>query len=199
MKNNGFGLCGAHRTGKSTLARLISDRCDIPFVQTSVSDVFNSLGFDPAHNLTLIDRLKVQNAVLDACISKWRIQESLFVTDRTPIDFIAYMLASTRQEELTDELDRKVQSYFSRCLEILDIYFNTIIEVKPGIPVIQESGKASTMQSHIDHIALLVSGLCSAHSSNSGPIIGEIDHSLLDLDVRFEYCLNFINGEKYRD
>ncbi|MFN6383158.1 MAG: AAA family ATPase, partial [Pseudanabaena sp.] len=85
-----LGLCGAHRTGKTTLAIAISSDLNLPFVRTTTSQVFAQLGLDPAEPMDFQTRLFVQNHVLDAAEQVWQESASPFISDRTPIDMIAY-------------------------------------------------------------------------------------------------------------
>jgi len=91
-----LGLCGAHRTGKTTLAIAISSLLNIPFVRTTTSQVFAQLGLDPAE----------------------------------PMDF---------------------QNQF----------FQNLAIIQPGIPLVYEEGKAALNAAYIEHINILVIGLCS--------------------------------------
>ena len=71
-----IGLSGAHRTGKSSLARAFAEKHGIPFVETSASQVFKDLGVDPAATHDFSTRLTVQEEILkrfDAMYAKYPI------------------------------------------------------------------------------------------------------------------------------
>jgi hypothetical protein len=157
--NGNLGLCGAHRTGKTTLAKAIASRLDIPFVQTTTSQVFADLGLDPAAPMDFATRLFVQNHVLDAAEKIWQGAIAPFVSDRTPIDMIAYTLGDIQGKTAVNfEL---LNQYTDRCFAITNQYFQNLAIVQPGIPLIYEEGKASLNAAYIEHINILVRGLCA--------------------------------------
>ena len=160
MKLNGnLGLCGAHRTGKTTLAKAIAASFDIPFVQTTTSQVFADLGLDPAAPMDFATRLFVQNHVLDAAEKIWQDVAHPFISDRTPIDMIAYTLGDIQgKTEVNFDL---LNQYIDRCLAITNQYFPNLAIIQPGIPLIYEQGKAALNAAYIEHINILVIGLCA--------------------------------------
>ena len=87
-----IGLCGSHRTGKTTLAEAVSKKTGIPFVRTSTSEVFRRAGLDPAASLDFNKRLWIQNETLEAAKGVWEAAGKSFITDRTPVDMMAYTL-----------------------------------------------------------------------------------------------------------
>lgn len=186
-KKLGIGYCGAHRTGKTTTGKALSEKTGIPMSVTQTSKVFKELGFNPANNLVLSDRLLVQHATLDSATKMWDLFINPFITDRTPIDMIAYTLASVKQEELTPELDVQLQDYIRRCIMTTEKYFNVIFQINPVIPIVEEFGKAATWKTHIDHIALLVNGLTgSEHFYDVN--IHVIPDTIVTIDERVEFC-----------
>jgi AAA+ superfamily predicted ATPase len=66
-----FGLCGGHRTGKTTLAQAIANQKNIPFIKTDTSAVFRKFGLDPALPMDFSTRLHIQHKVLEAAIAIW--------------------------------------------------------------------------------------------------------------------------------
>src|SRR3569832_345872 len=70
-----IGLCGAHRTGKTSLAKAYAKKHGIAFMETSVSAIFKELGLDPAASFDFKTRLDIQEVILerlDAKYSMWR-------------------------------------------------------------------------------------------------------------------------------
>lgn len=194
---HGVGFAGSHRTGKTTLAKLVAEQVGVPFIQTSVSKVFSDLGYDPAKDYDLATRLMLQRAVLYDSIKKWESHDgSCFITDRTPVDFIGYTLASAHQEEITLELDDEIQDYMTDCVAAANDYFGIIFEVHPGIPVIHEAGKASTMKSHIDHVALIMSGVINTIDFDPHILFPDVPKYMIALDERIEYCSSFFDIEE---
>lgn len=154
-----LGLCGAHRTGKTTLAIAISSHLNIPFVRTTTSQVFAQLGLDPAEPMDFQTRLFVQNHVLDAAEQVWQESVSPFISDRTPIDMIAYTLGDIQGKT---EVDFDLLSqYIDRCFSSTNQFFQNLAIIQPGIPLVYEEGKAALNAAYIEHINVLVIGLCS--------------------------------------
>jgi len=153
-----LGLCGAHRTGKTTLAIALSDRLNIPFVRTTTSQVFADLGLDPAEPMDFQTRLFVQNHVLDAAEQVWQNSATPFVSDRTPIDMIAYTLGDIQGKTEVD-FDQ-LNQYIDRCFNSTNRFFQNLAIVQPGIPLVYEEGKAALNAAYIEHINILIIGLC---------------------------------------
>ena len=154
-----LGLCGAHRTGKTTLAIAISSHLNIPFVRTTTSQVFAQLGLDPAEPMDFQTRLFVQNHVLDAAEQVWQESVSPFISDRTPIDMIAYTLGDIQGK--TDVDFDLLSQYIDRCFSSTNQFFQNLAIIQPGIPLVYEEGKAALNAAYIEHINILVIGLCS--------------------------------------
>ena len=154
-----LGLCGAHRTGKTTLAIAISSHLNIPFVRTTTSQVFAQLGLDPAEPMDFQTRLFVQNHVLDAAEQVWKESASPFISDRTPIDMIAYTIGDIQGK--TDVDFDLLSQYIDRCFASTNQFFQNLAIIQPGIPLVYEEGKATLNAAYIEHINVLVIGLCS--------------------------------------
>ncbi|ELS34776.1 MULTISPECIES: AAA family ATPase [Pseudanabaena] len=156
--NGNLGLCGAHRTGKTTLAIALADRLHIPFVRTTTSQVFARLGLDPAEPMDFNTRLFVQNHVLDAAEQVWQDAATPFISDRTPIDMIAYTLGDIQgKTEVDFDL---LNQYIDCCFASTNQFFQNLAIIQPGIPLIYEEGKAALNAAYIEHINTLVIGLC---------------------------------------
>jgi hypothetical protein len=154
-----LGLCGAHRTGKTTLAIAISTNLNLPFVRTTTSQVFAQLGLDPAEPMDFQTRLFVQNHVLNAAEQVWQESASPFISDRTPIDMIAYTLGDIQGK--TDVDFNLLSQYIDRCFASTNQFFQNLAIIQPGIPLVYEEGKAALNAAYIEHINVLVIGLCS--------------------------------------
>ncbi len=186
MKLNGsLGLCGAHRTGKTTLAKAIAANLDIPFVQTTTSQVFADLGLDPAAPMDFATRLFVQNHVLDAAEQIWQNAAHPFISDRTPIDMIAYTLGDIQGKTKVDF--EALDQYIDRCFAITNQYFQNLAIIQPGIPLIYERGKAALNAAYIEHINVLVIGLCGDSRLHAKVFCNP--REAIDLDMRVENIL----------
>lgn len=155
-----LGLCGAHRTGKTTLARQFAEAKQWRFEATSVSAIFKELGYDPAQKFDFKTRLKIQNEILTRLgrfysdISGYNV-----ITDRTPIDFLGYTYAEVQGDTLDDEDQAALDDYTDRCYKMASRHFSALVIVQPGIPIVHEEGKASPSKGYIEHLNATMMGL----------------------------------------
>jgi hypothetical protein len=185
-----LGLCGAHRTGKTTLAIALASDLNIPFVRTTTSQVFAELGLDPAETMDFKTRLFVQNHVLDAAEKVWQNSPSPFVSDRTPIDMIAYTLGDIQgKTEVDFDL---LNQYIDRCYASTNQFFQNLAIIQSGIPLIYEQGKAALNPSYIEHINVLIIGLC--HDSRIKANVFCNPRVAIALDLRIRNILESITS-----
>lgn len=177
-----IGLAGAHRTGKTTLAKAASEATGLPFVETSVSDVFRMVGLDPAEPMDFVTRMMVQNLILKVSMEKWQGYKAGFLSDRTPIDMLAYTLADVRGDTLDGTSEALLARYTADCMKASAAHFESIILVQPGIPVVPAPGKASLSTGYIEHLNALMLGLLSRSDFKPNAIF--LGRRTVDLDLR---------------
>lgn len=190
--NGNLGLCGAHRTGKTTLAIALASHLNIPFVRTTTSQVFAYLGLDPAEPMDFQTRLFVQNHVLEAAERVWQNSATQFISDRTPIDMIAYTLGDIqgKTEVDFDLLNR----YIDRCFASTNQFFQNLAIIQPGIPLVYEEGKAALNAAYIEHINILVIGLCRDSRLKAKVFCNAREE--IDLKIRILNILNRLRPRK---
>ena len=154
----GIGLCGGHRTGKTTLANRIAEAVGVPFLKTDTSRVFADHGIHPSDPMDAATRLAIQWEVVKAAETIWQESSGPFITDRTPVDMMAYTLADIRGD--TRMPYENLADYLAHCFEATNRFFNRLIIVQPGIPLIYEEGKAALNQAYIEHLNAVILGLC---------------------------------------
>lgn len=155
-----IGLCGSHRVGKTSLARAFAEKRGIPFVETSVSAIWRELGFDPAAEHDFATRLMVQEEILkrvDALYGEYAGEE--FITDRTPIDMAAYTLADAIGDRVPPSCQKRLKQYVDDCFEATNKRLGIVLLVQPGIPLVDEPGKAPLNDGYIEHLNSLILGL----------------------------------------
>lgn len=179
------GFCGAHRTGKTTLAMEIARLTGKSFVRTRVTEIFAEHGLHAAQDMDFATRLRIQYRILEACEHDWLKATGDFVTDRTPVDFLAYTLGDVlgKTEVHQPEFDR----YLDRCFELTNSFFGELVIVQPGIPLEVAEGKAALNKAYIEHVNSLVIGLCYDQRVSSK--ITTIRREVTDLNERIQLVL----------
>jgi predicted ATPase len=186
-----IGLTGAQRTGKSTLARAFSVAENVPFLETGASQVFLDMGLDPKVDYPLDTRIEIQKRILDSFDRQYTAAGRDFITDRTPLCMMAYMLADVQRQNVTPEQARMIAKYVEDCSSVTNSHFTTLVVVQPGIPVIEAEGKAPANFAYMEHISMLVMGL--AVSELILPAHYYIPRGMLNLADRVR-CLRKVTG-----
>jgi hypothetical protein len=181
-----IGLCGSHRTGKTTLAEAIFQRTGMPFLKTVTSEVFQQCGIDPSGPMDFTKRLWIQHKILDSAEKMWQAEKKQFVTDRTPLDMMAYTLADIQgtTEVNFDELE----GYLGRCIDVTNTFFALLVLVQPGIPLMHEEGKAALNEGYLEHLNYVILGLCNDDRVRGACVY--LHRSLTSLDDRVNTVLN---------
>lgn len=156
-----IGLCGAHRTGKTSLARAYAEKHGIAFVETSVSAIFKDLGHDPSATFDFKTRLDIQEVILerlDVVYGALNPAEQA-ITDRTPIDMLGYTMSEAIGEAVSAADQERFAKYVDRCFDVTNRRFSCLVLVQPGIPLVYQPGKAIMNAAYIDHLNSLMLGL----------------------------------------
>jgi hypothetical protein len=154
----GIGLCGSHRTGKTTMARDIAGRSGWIFLQTTTSQVFAQNGLDPSAPMDFSTRLWIQLKVIEAAEAVWHSASTAFVSDRTPIDMMAYTLADIQGGTTVDFT--ALERYLDYCYQATNRFFSGLAVIQPAIPLVHEEGKAALNRAYMEHLNVLIKGLC---------------------------------------
>lgn len=129
-----FGLTGAHRSGKTTLARTVARELDIEFYETSTSEVARKLGFDAVGVMTLSQRLQLQQGLLENHLNEISRRSRPLITDRTPLDYMGYMLCEVDMQshlKLTEEELFALGEFMVNCLEKMRENFDYAFYTQP--------------------------------------------------------------------
>ncbi|WP_053014183.1 MULTISPECIES: AAA family ATPase [Xenorhabdus] len=86
-----LGLTGAQGTGKSTLAKTFSEQTGIRYFDANVRGILKRNGFDCRSEMTLKQYFNMQETVAHELYSSY--PDESFITDRTPVDVMAFTLA----------------------------------------------------------------------------------------------------------
>jgi hypothetical protein len=129
-----FGLAGAHRSGKTTLAKRVAEDLGIHYHDASISKFAKELNINAVGDLPVAERVKVQEHILKRyCeeIDKIGRDRMPAITDRTPLDMIGYMLGEVTMHSTTPEDGKLIAHYVDRCLAATLRHFDTIIVLRP--------------------------------------------------------------------
>lgn len=164
------GVIGASGTGKTTLC----ERSGFTFIRTDVSGVYREFGLDPKESMSLTQRLVVQTAILsrhrkiwDEAFDKYQDKNIRFVTDRTPICFMTYMLAEiSGYQKITESEQDLLTKYLEACRQTLDDYFDGhfLLIGRPNKPAGPLDGKVRAAQNvaYHEHYQYLTLGIAEA-------------------------------------
>jgi predicted ATPase len=154
-------LAGAHRTGKTTLAREYAAKHGARFMETPVSLIFKELGYDPAQKFDFPTRLMIQEEILKRLDAMYRDVDPrvLTITDRSPLDMLAYTLGECSGAAVGDSEQSRLRSYIDRCFEVCNMRFSTVVVVQPGIELVEQEGKAVANPAYIEQLNTLILGL----------------------------------------
>lgn len=156
-----LGLTGAHRTGKSTLAREYAKKVGAEFLETPVSSIFKELGYDPAKTYDFPTRMMIQEEVLQRVDALYATAAGHnVVTDRTPMCMLAYATAEAIGDTVPEDCQERFRRYMKSCFDVVNRRFHTLIVVQPGLPIVPAEGKAAPNLAYIEHLNALVRGFC---------------------------------------
>ena len=194
---NNIGLCGAHRTGKTTLAITLAKSLNMPFVPINTAEVFARFHESPKSILGIRLRLEVQEAILQKACDIWFEMDTPFISDRTTIDMAAYTLADIKGDTIiSPDTEFWVQQYLGNCRKATEKYFSYLVLIPPAIPIIPAAGKASLSKGYIEHVHTLCAGLwCDRHELISG---AKLPREAVDLGDRVKFVESFYYGKKGR-
>lgn len=157
---SGVGLSGSHGSGKSTLAQACCDEFGIKFVQSNASQVITNAGFNPGLGYDFETRLMLQELILADAVESYKANEvGNWISDRTPLDFLTYLLSDVGRNDVSDELAVRLAAYQKSCYDAINRYFNVVVIVQPGIKLIEREGKGLPNAAYAEHFNALLSGL----------------------------------------
>ncbi len=179
-----LGICGSHRTGKTTLAQAISNQIGIDFIKTDTNAIFVQQGLHPSQPLDFPTRLNIQKLIIQVATKIW--QADSFITDRTPIDFMAYTLADIQGVTEVDFIE--LEAYLTECFKVTNQIFSKLVVVQPAIPLVYEAGKAALNKAYMEHLNIIIQGLCNDERLQCPVSI--IQRDIIDLQERVEMIIS---------
>ena len=183
---NNIALVGVHRTGKTTLAHSFIEECpEYSYLSLDASSIFKKNNVDPSSYLDFDERLRIQYEILTSSEEKLsKHKNELFITDRSPIDFAAYLLGDVTAK--SPDYFRAIRQYCNDCYDLHNQFFNKTFLLQPGISFVHEPYKGAPSKSYRYMLNELYKGLLT-NIVNGPSIIPE--HSL-SIQARVDWILS---------
>lgn len=188
-----LGLAGSHRSGKTTLAHAVASRGGIAFYDGSFGRLAKTLGYESVSKMSVGDRLTMQNRVLDLYEREIRLGAAARITDRTPLDMLAYLMAEVGMHAGLDEASsRAIVAYRDRCIALTRELFDDVFLLQPLPVYVVADGKPSDDPAYQAHIQALIEG--AIYASRGTLRITPIDS--FSPDLRVAAVLNAVSSRR---
>lgn len=152
----GLGLIGTSSTGKTTLAKAASARLGLRFISSQARCAYEQHGVSVNDKIPLSKRIEVQKTILEMAEKDYREFGEKFISDRTPMDFAAHLLAFA--VDVSDEEAVVINEYVNKCYEVTNFYFSSLMLIQPVIQVVAEQGRPTNI-AYLSHINAIMTGL----------------------------------------
>lgn len=126
-----FGFCGASRTGKSTLAKIVAEQTGFHFHTFNTAEIMKKRGFDVLAPLDFDTRLAAQNAYLDHYEEAIETLPRPSLTDRTPLCLAGYLMSEITMTNTSPEQGERAAEYLRRAIDIVERSFAMVFLLRP--------------------------------------------------------------------
>lgn len=175
-----FGFAGSHRSGKSTLAKLVAEDLKMGFHDASVSKIMREAGINAVGDVPIEARIEAQEFLLKRYLKDLQWAARPLITDRTPLDMIGYMLGEITMHNTDAAIGARVQSYVEECLGAAITHFDTIIVVRPLLTYVEDPDKPPMNRAYQSLVQFIIEG--AANLCEGALFVNTID--VEDLAVR---------------
>ena len=155
-----FAIAGASGTGKTTLARAIAGELAIPYRDMSFGRIARERGYPSAvADMTINARMDMQFACLAAYEIELSTWEGPFVTDRSPIDMIGYVLAEVGMHANTHPtMAARIVTYVRACVDATREAIAAILVARPLGMYETSPHRPGEDAAYQTHVQLLIEG-----------------------------------------
>lgn len=154
-----FAITGAHRSGKSTLAKDLSEALGIPYFEVSTTAMAKALGFDPVAPMTFAERLTLQEGLLEAHLAQLQQRPRPFIADRSTLDNAAYLLAEVGMNNVDPALWDRIERYRQRCMWAAGELYDLLLITRPLPGYEQRPDKPPANVAYQWHFQAIIEGM----------------------------------------
>jgi GTPase SAR1 family protein len=192
-----IGVCGVHRTGKTTLVERLANELKGYTISLNISEQFEKYNLDPSGNISSCERIRIQKDILN--MFNYNFQKEFlnnknkyryFITDRTPCDFASYF-----QMELGGIIaEDKIKEYKDNCILFMNrIKYDYVVIIHPAIDIVPAEYKGNI---DIEYMSILDGIFIDILNSYSGFYkVIDIPISLIDINDRVNFVKQFIKAD----
>jgi hypothetical protein len=101
---------------------------------------------------------------------------------------MAYTLADIQGGTVVDIVE--LEKYLDHCFAVTNGFFSDLVVIQPAIPLVHEEGKAALNRSYMEHLNMLVTGLCCDERLHCRFTL--LSRGIVDLDARVGQVLKLI-------
>ncbi len=161
-----FGFAGAHRTGKTTLAKLVAEDLKMTYHDASVSKIMKEAGINAVGDVPLQARIEAQEFLLKRYLKDLQWAPRPLVTDRTPLDMIGYALGELTMHNTDAALGRRFDDFCDACIGATVQHFDTIVVVRPLTTYTADPSKPPHNLGYQTMVQLLIEGAATFAEGN---------------------------------
>lgn len=190
-----IGFSSSHRSGKTTTAKRVAAHLRLEYFDGSFGKLAAELGYNSVEDMEVERRIEMQEKCLALHVAKIRELPRPCVTDRTPIDFLAYALADVPMVSgISRDVSNRIFAYAENCMRLTREYYGAIVVLKPLPTYAVEEGKPGPCLAYQSHIQFLIEGAMSQISNQTR--VARLN--TLDLEYRVQASVDFF-AEVIRD
>lgn len=113
-----FFASGTSGSGKTTLCELAAQGLSLPFIKTDVTGMARAAGFQAVGDLSLADRVQLQEALYDGFEGLCSSVKGPSIFDRSPLDLVMYLMGEVNMHShkaVDPDTLTWIADYTSRC------------------------------------------------------------------------------------
>lgn len=181
---------GAHRTGKTTLAKAFADIREIEFIPMSVSPAYEACGIPMGPVTDFADRMAIQDASIKIYNNKLLAAKGTYITDRCFLDLVAYALIDFPQNP-TEFESGWLQGYISKCRQLNHTHFNTVVLLRPALELVPDG---TSWLADLGVVSQVDAGMLWA--ADMAGNVRKMPKYITNLDMRVSHLEALINEQK---